>query len=179
MKRTYRADHWKDVPGVKYPEPPADTLPEGMLTTAQAAELLGLPEKSRYTGLARRGIRSAYYRVGRRTLRAWHKADVLAKMQENADMPEDCPADAITTQHAAAIMGWSYDKNTATKLRKLGVRSTLYRFDGRVCNAWNRQDLQNAANAPKKARRAKMAQVMPKTANPPCQPPAKVGKTEF
>lgn len=40
----YRAQHWKDVPGVKYPEPKSEQTqvpPEGWLTGREAAEVLG------------------------------------------------------------------------------------------------------------------------------------------
>ena len=56
----YRAQHWKDVPGVKYPEPqPEPQPPEGWVSTREAVARLGMVyHNTSTTKLHQKGIRS-------------------------------------------------------------------------------------------------------------------------
>ena len=56
----YRAQYWKDVPGVKYPEPPPEPEPpEGWVSTREAVARLGMVyHNTSTTKLNQKGIRS-------------------------------------------------------------------------------------------------------------------------
>lgn len=60
----YRAQHWKDVPGVKYPEPePEPQPPEGWVSTREAGARLGMVYHNKVTiYLRQKGIRAQRWR---------------------------------------------------------------------------------------------------------------------
>lgn len=60
----YRAQHWKDVPGVKYPEPPPEPQPpEGWVSTREAVARLGMVyHNMSSTKLHQKGIRAQRWR---------------------------------------------------------------------------------------------------------------------
>jgi len=64
MAMRYRAQHWKDVPGVKYPEPqPEPQPPEGWVSTREAVARLGMVyHNMSSTKLHKKGIRSQRWR---------------------------------------------------------------------------------------------------------------------
>ena len=64
MAMKYRAQHWKDVPGVKYPEPPPEPQPpEGWVSTREAVARLGMTYHPTSTAkLRQKGIRSQRWR---------------------------------------------------------------------------------------------------------------------
>lgn len=75
----YRAQHWKDVPGVKYPEPPPEPQPpEGWLTGREAAVVLGwLFRADISTRLHKLGVRCEQWKPsGRHRQLVWWGADV-------------------------------------------------------------------------------------------------------
>lgn len=64
MNMKYRAQHWKDVPGVKYPKPPPEPQPpEGWVSTREAVARLGMVyHNTATTKLRQKGIRSQRWR---------------------------------------------------------------------------------------------------------------------
>ncbi len=185
MAMKYRAQHWKDVPGVKYPEPPPEPQPpEGWLTGREAAEVLGWvfrPDIS--TRLHKLGVRCEPWKPsGRHRQLVWRAEDV-ANAQNARKYPEPPPEPQppegwLTGREAAEVLGWVFRANKiSTRLHKLGVRCEQWRPAGRPRQlVWCAEDVANAQNAPKNARAGKVASVPAREGMPPCQVYAKVGK---
>lgn len=77
----YRAQHWKDVPGVKYPEPEEEKTPvpsEGWVTGREAAEMLGWQFRRDISArLRKKGLRREWWQpVGGWRQLVWCAADV-------------------------------------------------------------------------------------------------------
>jgi len=91
MNMRYRAQHWKDVPGVKYPEPPPEPQPpEGWLTGREAAEVLGWvfrPDIS--TRLHKLGVRCEQWKpAGRPRQLVWCAEDVANAQNARKNAPQ-------------------------------------------------------------------------------------------
>lgn len=91
MIMKYRAQHWKDVPGVKYPEPPPEPQPpEGWVSTREAVARLGMVyHNTSTTKLHQKGIRAQRWRGanGYRQL-VWCAADVANAQNAPKNAPQ-------------------------------------------------------------------------------------------
>ncbi len=87
----YRAQHWKDVPGVKYPEPPPEPQPpEGWLTGREAAVVLGwVFREDISTRLRKMGVRCEWWKpAGRHRQLVWCATDVANAQNARKNAPQ-------------------------------------------------------------------------------------------
>lgn len=104
MAMRYRAQHWKDVPGVKYPEPPPEPQPpEGWVRTREAVARLGMTYHPTSTAkLRQKGIRSQRWRGAKGYWQlVWCAEDVAnaQKPAKNAPQAKVASVPARTGKH--------------------------------------------------------------------------------
>ena len=172
MAMRYRAQHWKDVPGVKYPEPPPEPQPpEGWVSTREAVARLGMVyHNTSTTKLHQKGIRAQRWRGANGYWQLVWCAEDVANAQNARKYPEPPPEPQppegwLTGREAAVVLGWVFRANKiSTRLHKLGVRCEQWKPSGRHRQlVWCAEDVANAQNARKNAPQAKVASVPART----------------